>query len=817
MNEDKETIAEVDDDLCFVNQWVDKLSHGKSFTLRVFVESFQSEMKSNNREKRENGLKRICLVISKLPQNYPWELPHGRERTEITRELLVSGCESCLLADEEFAPFVFELIIEKLLDSEYSTDTKLEICSFLAKACAFFPCYQLIDHIGQLCAGIRSVLFNFPNDTRDDYMPESITAAVSSIIKAFDRSNIKDKRQHIESICHEFIEKGEMFVLQTELGLTGRLLAFFEILLRSSELCSTVIFESVFSWLLSLCKGDTASSSANKYEIVNSGLRFLCHWIDVADDSKQVALLRKYHSSFIEMLDKYDREIAQLARYKLLEVCIKLDVHTNGLLEKCKVFLRKSFDTICSENKELRNSCLMFVYAFASSKWTILKDLFVNEIGNNKEIFPLTPLLWSIIHDIDSLHFAVSYLGTLFPTTSACSNDLQEIFIEIFNKNRSGSITLHETLLSQTLNCFFVRLELHMGSEKDVEAESKLLQQIGLIISNGTHLDGLCLIREKLKYCPSLLPGLYLYIIQSPYNDELLKLLTQLDSVDGNLIWYKTLIMAALVNKSPNYIETLKHMEKIAQSFDFLDSFKCRTRLCVALLLTDRPEGSTYFTALLRDLVQYFDSENITVLKETLVDMLTFNTCYSDPIKCKYQTTFLWQQRLFCQLIPIYVQYFNDLSKESQNKRIVLYPLLAPLFALAASSTAIMNDKYVELLPILCAALDTSGLDLCAEGQIITGLAALLKNATAEQLGHDFLLKVLPRLQHYLEHNTNMMVQLATLECLKLIAQKWSSEALLPFYGPIVRSLIKISGSQKRIVRTAVANVRNLWELLPTK
>ncbi|VDM13140.1 unnamed protein product [Wuchereria bancrofti] len=487
-----------------------------------------------------------------------------------------------------------------------------------------------------------------------------------------------------------------------------------------------------------------------------------------------------------------------------------MHVNTNGLLEKCKVFLRKSFDTVCSENKELRNSCLMFVHAFASSEWTIVKDLFVNEIGNNKEIFPLTPLLWSIIHDIDSLHFAVSYLGTLFPSTSACSNDFQEIFIEIFNKNRSGSIELHETLLSQTLNCFFVRLELHMGSEKDVEAQSKLLQQIGLIINNRTHLDGLCLIRKKLEYCPSLLPGLYLYIIQSPYNDELLKLLTQLDSVDGNLIWYKTLIMAAVLNKSSNYIETLKHMEKIAQNFEFLDSFKCKARLCAALLLTDRPEGSTYFIALLHDLVQYFDSENITVLKETLIDMLTFNTCYSDPIKCKYRTTFLWQQRLFCQLVPIYVQYFNDLSKESRNKRIILYPLLSPLFALAASSTVVMNDKYVELLPILCAALDTSGLDLCSEGQIITGLAALLKNATAEQLGNDFLLKVLPRLQHYLENSSNMMVHLAALECLKLIAQRWSSEILLPFYGPIVRSLTKISGSQKRIIRIAVANVRNL-------
>ncbi|KAL3986387.1 Dos2-interacting transcription regulator of RNA-Pol-II family protein [Acanthocheilonema viteae] len=937
----KETIAEVDEDLCFVNQWVDKISRGKSSTLLAFIESFRSEIKCEDRIRREHGLKRICLVVSKLPQNYPWELSqvelllnfclmnydnfdavncfiltvlkkllmsnlhmtsnyiqrlfdtlfgkrqvqiyaqkerflfyqildillykyfkelstnaqfvsyfissisgerdprclilifrlfctvckyfssgdfprnlfdihssdlfdvvacyypiefnyNSKERPEITKELLSSGCESCLLIDEEFAPFVFELIIEKLLDSEYSINTKLEVCSFLAKACAVFPCYHLVSHIDQLCVGIRSILFNLPKSVDDDYVPEPISVAISSMLKSLKEVNIKDKEQRIERICQEFIEKGEIFVLQTELGLTSRMLAFFKILLRSSESSFKIVFENVFSWLLLLCKGDTFSSSADKSEVVNTSLKLLCHWIDVAGDFKQVALLRKYHLSFIEMLDKYDREIAQFTRYKLLKVCINLDMLTSGLLEKCKIFLRKSFDFVCSQNRKLRNGCLLFVHAFAVANWTIVKDIFVDEINNNKEIYHLTPLLWFLIHDIDSLNFALSYLGTLFPSTS-------------------GSMALQETLLKQSLTCFFMRLELGMKSTRDLEAQSKLLQQIGLIINDRTHFEGLRLIRKKLQNCSNVLPGLYLYIIQSPYSNELLNLLTELTSSDQNFIWYKSLIMAAVVNKSPNYVETLDHIEKMRKSLEFLDSFKCKARLCAALLLIGHPEGSTYFAALLRDLVQYFHSEHITVLTDTLMDMLIFDTCYSDPTKCKYRTTFLWKQRIFCQLIPIYVQYFNDLSKESQDKRIALFPLLSPLFALAASSTAVMNDRYVELLPVLCAALDTSGLDLRLERQIISGLATLLKNATAEQFGHDLLLKVLPRLQHCLEHSEDMMVYLAALECLQLISQKWSSAVLLPFYGPIVRSLTKASGSQKRIVRRTVANVRNLW------
>ncbi|VDK78265.1 unnamed protein product, partial [Onchocerca ochengi] len=936
-------MVEVDDDLSFVNQWVDKLSDGKPFTLRVFIESFESEIKCEDRIRRENGLKRICLVISKLPQNYPWQLSqvellmnfflmnydnfdpnyfmlttlkrllmsdshvtisciqllvetlfrrgqvqtcaqkerylfyqildillnkyykelsentyfvsyfisaisgerdprclilvfrlfctlckyfssgdfprnlfdvhasdlfdivacyypiefnqNSKDRTEITKELLVSGCESCLLIDEEFAPLVFELIIEKFVDSEYSLDTKLEVCSFLARACSVFPCSQLVNHIDQLCAGIRSILFDLPTNTHDDYIPESIDAAVSSMLKTLEEGSAKGKRQRIEHMCQEFIESVSS-------------LRF--IFIRLSKHTARIVASSN-----PYRSGDTASSTSNKSEIINSSLKLLCHWIDIADDFKQVTLMQKYHILFIEMLDKYDREIAQLARYKLLKVCINLHVHEEGLLEKCKVFLRKSFGFVCNQNKELRNSCLMFVHAFAASNWTIVKSLIADEIDNSKNflsngIFYLMPLLWSVIHDSESLDFSLSYLGTLFPSTSACSDDFQEIFLETFKNNSSENNALEETLLKQTLICFFIRLEHDVESGKDLESQSKLLQQIGLVINDRTHREGLHLIQEKLKNYPTLLPGLYLYIIQSLYSDELLNLLAELVSVNQNLIWYKSLIMAAAVNKSTNCVETLNQIEKLQENFEFLDRFKYKARLCAALLLIDHPEGSIYFATLLHDLVQYFDSEYIHVLRDTFVDMLTFDTCYSDPVKCKYRTTFLWQQRIFCQLVPIYVQYFNNLSKESQNKQIVLFSLLSPFFALATSSTAVMNDKYVELLPILCAALDTSGLDLCSEGQIISALIALLKNATAEQLGDDFLLKVLPRLQHCLENSKDMMVHLAALECLKLIAQRWSSTTLLPFYDPIVRSLTKISGSQKRIVRRAVADVRNL-------
>ncbi|VDN32734.1 unnamed protein product [Gongylonema pulchrum] len=97
---------------------------------------------------------------------------------------MVSGCESCLLAHRDFGPFVFRLILEKIVDEEYSIDTKLEVCTFLAKACSIFPTEHLTDATVDLCAGIRSVLFNLPRSESGDCIPKSIEISVVSMLEA---------------------------------------------------------------------------------------------------------------------------------------------------------------------------------------------------------------------------------------------------------------------------------------------------------------------------------------------------------------------------------------------------------------------------------------------------------------------------------------------------------------------------------------------------------------------------------------------------------------------------------------------------------
>lgn len=53
--------------------------------------------------------------------------------------------------------------------------------------------------------------------------------------------------------------------------------------------------------------------------------------------------------------------------------------------------------------------------------------------------------------------------------------------------------------------------------------------------------------------------------------------------------------MAAAVNKSPHYEETYALVSEILENVHFLDSFVLRCRLCAALLLAGRSEGSSFF------------------------------------------------------------------------------------------------------------------------------------------------------------------------------------------------------------------------------
>lgn len=53
-------------------------------------------------------------------------------------------------------------------------------------------------------------------------------------------------------------------------------------------------------------------------------------------------------------------------------------------------------------------------------------------------------------------------------------------------------------------------------------------------------------------------------------------------------------------------------------------------------------------------------------LVKAAIDAITFDRSHSDPVKCKYKSTVLWRQRLFCQLVPILIMHVNK-AKEGMG------------------------------------------------------------------------------------------------------------------------------------------------------
>ncbi|KAI1712614.1 SCP-2 sterol transfer family domain-containing protein [Ditylenchus destructor] len=73
------------------------------------------------------------LVVVYFPIDYE---PSENDMGVLSAEMLSSGCESCLLAHQSFAPFCFQLIAEKLLEdpsggSEEHLKQQIKICGFL--------------------------------------------------------------------------------------------------------------------------------------------------------------------------------------------------------------------------------------------------------------------------------------------------------------------------------------------------------------------------------------------------------------------------------------------------------------------------------------------------------------------------------------------------------------------------------------------------------------------------------------------------------------------------------------------------------------
>uniref|UniRef100_A0A183CKI3 MMS19 nucleotide excision repair protein n=1 Tax=Globodera pallida TaxID=36090 RepID=A0A183CKI3_GLOPA len=215
---------------------------------------------------------------------------------------------------------------------------------------------------------------------------------------------------------------------------------------------------------------------------------------------------------------------------------------------------------------------------------------------------------------------------------------------------------------------------------------------------------------------------------------------------------------------------------------------------------------------------------------EAMANLLDVHRRPTCPERCNYRRTLFWRQRLFCQFVPIFVQFARS-STCSSVKRQVLLQLLGPLLQIIdhqLSVDSVLNELG-QLHPVIVDALvdvllpqdDTVSVVFAGTDQasLLDVLRTSLERMPPAAAGGTEIAQQVPRLVHALTANIarqTLLVQSKALECLRLLALPRLGippEVLLPLHVCMLRTGVLLAGSRKRLIRQRMALARNAWDL----
>lgn len=744
---------------------------------------------------------------------YPIEFkPSVNDQTGITRDLLVSECEKCLMSHHLFAPFTYQMIAEKLVDDELEEDVKLEVCSFLARVCENFPMGALREQLDDLLAGIRMIALN--PATKSATMPSEIIAAIKEIMQKLSSSSDvnSESTDLIDHICNEFLENIEPFVVQSEMGLSARSLALLEMLVSCHPSTSKQIIENVFNWLVMIIKGETVNSAANRDEVIEEGLSYLPRWCKLAISTSNESVISFRRDAILEALKAVH---LPTANYSLAEVFVSQSESDNTMINLFDDLLKSAVEDVNNTDSNIRIAARSFVREFSLHNWDVLIKLLPKHIDPMKDNPTIIPILCAAIHNEVTKDFMLVYLEPLLSQPKAWSPSNLDCLLALFSANESK-----ESVGSFREQLFYRLFDILTSTPDDevLAAHSstlaELLQDIGLTFHERIHSSVMQFFIERVRKRTVIFAIVYLFATQSKNAAEISGMLQQVCDKRG-MEWERIVLLGAMVNKigydpyvSNNFATFCSQLSKESE-------IRCRGVVCRHELLNGRPEGWSSLEKLLDDIEKCPQDE--AILSKTLCDVIDLDSRHSNLSKCRYQSTVLAPQRIFHQILPVLVRHFNALPNDAVNARSAYFKMLSPLLRLADKISIPITSEYLKLLPIFCEAIDAKGLSVDTEETVLNGLVELLKSASREQLRADFIAKVMPKIRHFITEGRSVRLIELALKCLEMMARQCDASLLLPHFKEIIPSVISASGSKKRRIRADAANVRNLWELLPTR
>nr|XP_058954394.1 MMS19 nucleotide excision repair protein homolog [Pocillopora verrucosa] len=125
----------------------------------------------------------------------PSDDPYG-----IKKDDLVMSLRKCLAATNQFAPFCFPLLMEKL--SSDITDAKIDSLLTLSSCLEEYHSNYLVEHLEPLWTSIKSAVFHVGNPVLEDAALAAVTSIVKNLCGSMDE-NTKEKYDEFLEIIHK--------------------------------------------------------------------------------------------------------------------------------------------------------------------------------------------------------------------------------------------------------------------------------------------------------------------------------------------------------------------------------------------------------------------------------------------------------------------------------------------------------------------------------------------------------------------------------------------------------------------------------------
>ncbi|VDD90667.1 unnamed protein product [Enterobius vermicularis] len=735
--------------LNFVVQCIHQFPFGSEYSLftTIFSTNHLQELPQNDR------LKALQILLNLLEQDreaflsFNDELILGfiqssqgeadprclmvKDKSVITRDMLVEACEECLLSNQLFGSFTYQLIVEKILDDDVREPFKIEVCSFMSRACSTFSPATLRDQLDDVLGSIRMVAFNPSSKNAGTSMPLPVLKAIEAIISCLS-SDKEEGTQSLIELTDNLLENCEPFVLEADLGLTKRALELFEAVARCSKITSGKILEAVFKWLFLLLSGTKVHTITDQQEVVSDSVEWLLRWCKVAIEIGNTDMPLQHYQAFMNVL-RDERSLSKTTHFKFAEVGEVNAFIATYSLALFQLYLPlisgSEFDFFCRSlfvdcvkyvgDPNLRSCFLAFVHELAQSKWNFFVTCLSELLSSMSDEESVIAICCASIHDTESMAFAFPHIvsSDIFLSPVRTSFILSNI-LKVFLTNKSK-----EALCMNFFESLVTLLCRNYTGKCTTEVASAL-QDIGLTFSSKTHSKAVLHCADLLKERTAVVEIFYLLFLQCQEVETLQNIILLL-GMDEIFCRYRMLLATTIINRASSDPEKAVDYSAISNKINFEENFWWRGRLCKMLLLRNYEGGVCLLQQLFCDLNSALDFRSC---RDALCDILDYESRESNPEK-----SFLLTRKFIIFLVDA-----DDWRSKCHN-------LLPHLLAFAEGLAPYVLEEFKKLLRIL-QSLVGSSLDSDVEESVLKALSYHL-NTNPQLFDDSFICKATANLK----------------------------------------------------------------------